>query len=39
MCEVVCDGVRDRVERQMGTRRSDCDLCTDTHTYSLTVYL
>lgn len=30
MCEAVCDGVRDRVEGQMGTRRSEYDLCTHT---------
>lgn len=33
MCEVVCHGVSDRVERQMGTRRSDYDLYTHTHTH------
>lgn len=45
MCEAVCDGVRDRVEGQMGTRQSEYDLCTHTqcvcveggHSYSLSI--
>lgn len=36
MCEVECDGVRDRVVRQMGARRSDCTVTlTHTHTHTL----
>lgn len=44
MCEVVCDGVHDGVERQMGTRRSDDDLYTHArarthpHTLLLPIY-
>lgn len=39
MCEVVCDGVHDRIERQMGTRLSDCDLYTHSHMHTHTQLL